>query len=220
MPSPLQKARQDPESMKARTLAAARRMFGRYGYHGATTRLIAEEAGIDISTLYYHWGDKNDLYQAVIYDITDDLGRQLERVEKVIHGKPLAERMDIAISQMVDYLFEHPEVSNLVLLRYFSKTRAELTWDHRVPEFASGIARSMGLADGDGTVSDQAKMRVMGMMMAIYNFVSGEEFFRSMLASDRESYRRQAKQTLKFLLIPAFVADEQRRPSQTPPDKD
>ncbi len=218
MPSPLQKARQDPESMKARILAAARRIFGRFGFHGATTRIIAQEVGIDISTLYYHWGDKNDLYQAVIYDISDDLGRQLARVEKKIHGRPLAERLDIALGMMTDYLFEHPEVSNLILLRYFSKTRAELTWDHKVPEFASGIARSMGLAGEDGPVSTEAKMRVMGMMMAIYNFVAGEEFLRSMLDTDQETYRSQAKQTLRFLLIPAFVQDQEQRRGSAPAD--
>ena len=37
--------------------------------------------------------------------------------------RPLAERLAISIDEMTDYLFEHPEVSNLVLLRYFAKTR-------------------------------------------------------------------------------------------------
>ena len=57
MPSPLEKARQDPKSMKARILASARRIFGEYGYNNTTTRMIAKDVGIDISTLYYHWGE-------------------------------------------------------------------------------------------------------------------------------------------------------------------
>ena len=35
--------------------------------------MIARETSIDISTLHYHWGDKADLYEAVILDISDDL---------------------------------------------------------------------------------------------------------------------------------------------------
>jgi AcrR family transcriptional regulator len=36
----------------------ARKIFGEYGFHGTTTRMIAQEVGIDISTLHYHWGEK------------------------------------------------------------------------------------------------------------------------------------------------------------------
>ena len=58
MATPLEKARKDPESMKARILQVARRFFGEYGYHGTTTRMIAKQVGIDISTLHYHWGGR------------------------------------------------------------------------------------------------------------------------------------------------------------------
>ena len=105
MISPLEKARKDPDSMKAKILKAARRIFGEYGFHGTTTRLIAQETGIDISTLHYHWGDKANLYEAVILDITDDLKSELAEVEKLIHGLPLAKRMEIAIDRVTDYLF-------------------------------------------------------------------------------------------------------------------
>ena len=56
MPTPLEKARQNPESMKAKILKSARKLFGEYGFHGTTTRMIASDVGVDISTLYYHWG--------------------------------------------------------------------------------------------------------------------------------------------------------------------
>ena len=56
MPSPLEKARQAPDSMKGRILSAARKLYGEYGFHGVTARMIAKEVGIDVSTLYYHWG--------------------------------------------------------------------------------------------------------------------------------------------------------------------
>ena len=76
MVTPLEKARKNPDSMKAKILSVARCVFGEYGFHGTTTRMIAREVGIDISTLYYHWGEKGDLYAAVILDITEDLRTQ------------------------------------------------------------------------------------------------------------------------------------------------
>jgi TetR/AcrR family transcriptional regulator, regulator of cefoperazone and chloramphenicol sensitivity len=208
MISPLEKARKDPDSMKARILKVARRVFGEYGFHGTTTRLIAQETGIDISTLHYHWGDKASLYEAVILDITDDLKRQLAEVEKIIHGLPLAKRMEIAIDAVTDYLFACPEVSNLILFRYFGKTRHEATLDFHMPEFVSDIAISMHLSKNSKNVSVEAKMKVLAIMNAIHNFISGEEFFRFMLKLDKEDYMSRVKETLRFILIPAFAPGE------------
>jgi TetR/AcrR family transcriptional regulator, regulator of cefoperazone and chloramphenicol sensitivity len=206
MATPLEKARKDPDSMKARILTKARQVFGQYGYHGATTRMIAEEVGIDISTLYYHWGEKRDLYEAVILDVNEDLRIKLAEVETIVHGRPMAERLDISLDIMIDWLFERPEISNLVLFRYFGKTRDEAIIDVSVPEFVSDIALAMGLVSTRKDVPHRAKMRVAAMMNLMYSYVSGEEFFRSMFGIARDEYLVLVKETLKFILIPAFAA--------------
>ena len=205
MNSPLEKARKDPESMKARILAVARRLFGEYGFHGTTTRMIAREVGIDISTLHYHWGNKKDLYESVVIDINSGLRQKLREVENVIHGLPLAKRLDISIDMMTDYLFEHPSVSNLVLFRYFAKNRYEGNLDFSVPEFTADIAYSMGLAHDRKNVSPEAMMKVVALMNSIHNFISGESFFCSMLHVDQKRYILLVKETLKFIHIPAFT---------------
>ena len=204
MTSSLEKARKDPDSMKAKILQKARRIFGDYGYHGATTRMIAEDVGIDISTLYYHWGEKSDLYEAVVTDINEDLRQKLLEVESIIHGLPLGRRMELSIDIMTDYLFEHPEISNLVLFRYFGKTRDEYVFNLAVPELVSDIARSMGLCKDKKNVPKMARMKVLAVMNAIHNFISGEDYFRSMLDAKRDEYSSMVKETLKFILIPAF----------------
>ena len=226
MKSPLEKARKNPESMKARILAVARRIFGEYGFHGTTTRMIAKDVGIDISTLHYHWGDKNDLYEAVVMDVNNDLGKELLKLEKIVHGSSLDERMNISIDRMTDYLFDHPEVSNLVLLRYFSKTRNEVDIDFKVPEFSGDIAHAMGLAKDSKSPSPRAMMEVMSIMNGMHSFVSGENYFRLILKLDRKNYIDLVKETLRFILIPAFVLREEkikkggsRPPSQTTKEK-
>ncbi len=209
MKNPLEAARKDPDSMKARILSKARKVFGAYGFHGATMRIIAQEVGIDVSTLYYHWGDKGDLYEAVLTDITDDLGSELVRVEKVIKGRPLAERIEIALDMLIDYLFEQSEISNLNLMRFFYKTRHDMAWDARLPVFAADIGRSMGMRQPDGSVATDTKMEVLAIIMAIHNFVSGEDFFSNLFNLGEEAYRKSVKRTLKFIMIPAFAGEYQ-----------
>ncbi len=205
MATSLEKAKQNPESMKAKILGAARKIFGEYGFHGTTTRMIAKAVNIDISTLYYHWGEKGDLYEAVIRDINDGLRQKLVEVEKKIKGRPLAERLEIAIEDMVDYLFENPEISNLTLFRYFMKTRHGKELDVRVPEYLSDIAYSMGLAKDKKSVPLDARMKVLSIMNAIHNFVSGENFFRPMMGLDHEGYIQATKDTLNFFNLAAFT---------------
>ncbi len=57
--------------------------------------------------------------------------------------------MTISIDMMTDYLFENPEVSNLVLFQYFGKTRHNTKTDIRESEFISEIARSTNLCQSN-----------------------------------------------------------------------
>jgi len=211
MATPLEKARQNPESMKARILQSARKLFGKYGFHGTTTRMIASDVGIDISTLYYHWGEKGNLYEAVVLDMNEGMRVKLIEVENIIKGRPLAERLQIAIDEMVDYLFDLPELSNLTIFRYFTKNRHESTFDKRLPEFISDIAYSMGLSEDRKGASSSTKMMVLTIMNAIHNFVSGEAFFLPMLGISRKEYISLAKETIKFFSLSDFLQLEKQK---------
>ncbi len=57
--------------MRARLLNAAARVFAETGYRGATTRRIAQEAGVNEVTLFRHFGSKADLVQAALQHFSD-----------------------------------------------------------------------------------------------------------------------------------------------------
>jgi AcrR family transcriptional regulator len=210
MPSPLQKARKDPSSTKARILSSARRIFGELGYKDATTRMIARDAGIDISTLHYHWGEKQDLYEAVITDIGDEIRSKLKEIEARVGGSTLGRRMEVAIDMMCDALFLHPEIANLILFGYFGKAPHGVALDLKMSEHIAGIAVAMNLAATRREVSAQAKARILAVWNTVLNFIAGEPFFRPMLGVDREGYIAVVKETLKFILVPAFTHGDTR----------
>jgi TetR/AcrR family transcriptional regulator, regulator of cefoperazone and chloramphenicol sensitivity len=208
MASALQKARLAPNSMKARILAAARRLYGEYGYHGVTTRMIAKAVGIDISTLYYHWGEKQDLYEAVLTDLSDEIRGKLIEIETMVRGKPLAQRLAVAIDVMCDHLFSNPESASLMLFSHFSKNRISSDLDARISRHLANIAVAMGLAVDKAHIPPQANARVLAVWNSVINFAAGEGSFRPMLNLDREAYVAVVKETLKFILIPAFTREE------------
>ncbi len=69
----------DPEATKAQILDAAEEEFARYGLNGAKTEAIAARTGVTKAMLYYYFGSKESLYQAVIQRPA------LQLVEKMQH---------------------------------------------------------------------------------------------------------------------------------------
>jgi AcrR family transcriptional regulator len=55
----------DASRTRGDILEAARRLFASLGYDGATTRRIADEAGVDSALIAYHFGTKEQLFVAV-----------------------------------------------------------------------------------------------------------------------------------------------------------
>ena len=186
---------------------AARRIFGDHGYNDTTTRQIAKSVGIDISTIYSHWGEKQDLYEAVLQDVGEELQFRLIEVERAVSGTSLKDRLETSIDMMCDYLFAHPEVSNLILFGYFNKTDHGVTLDIQIAEYVTNIAVAMQLADDKKTVSIEAKARILAVWNTVLNFISGEDFFRPMLQTDHDHYTKVVKETLKFILVPAFTIE-------------
>ena len=100
--------------------------------------------------------------------------------------------------------FSHPEVSNLILFGYFNKDQHGVALHVKMAEYVSIVAVSMGLAENKQHITVQAKARILAVWNTVLNFISGENLFRPMLAVEREQYLSVVKETLKFILVPAF----------------
>jgi AcrR family transcriptional regulator len=116
--SPLQQAREAPGSTKARILAAAEDVFAARGFEGAGTREIAARAGVNISSLHYHWASKETLYVAVFHDVferlTQVLGGALGRVADERRREVVVTRV---MHELVAFMAEHPTVPKLLARR-------------------------------------------------------------------------------------------------------
>jgi len=97
----------DPEGMRLRILAAAKREFATYGLAGARVDRIAAEAGANKRMLYYHVGNKDDLYLAVL----EDAYEQIREEERGLHLEHLDPPDAIArlISFTWAYFIRNPE---------------------------------------------------------------------------------------------------------------
>lgn len=70
-PAPAGRKRLAADQRRAQILEVAIAVFGRRGFRGATTRAIAETAGVSEATIFRHFPSKDDLYVAAFRQRTD-----------------------------------------------------------------------------------------------------------------------------------------------------
>ncbi|OJH42045.1 TetR/AcrR family transcriptional regulator [Cystobacter ferrugineus] len=80
------KSRLTPTEMtRARILEAGMRCFAREGFAGATTRMIAAEAGVTLPVIAYHFGNKEGLHRACAQEIIEQYSRRLLPLVSAAH---------------------------------------------------------------------------------------------------------------------------------------
>jgi len=61
-------SQQHLDTRRRAILDAARRVFARHGYEGATVRRLEDEAGVSRGAIFHHFGDKESLFLALAED--------------------------------------------------------------------------------------------------------------------------------------------------------
>ncbi len=74
-----------PDPTRSKLLQAAGDVFAEVGYHAATVREISRRAGANVAAVNYHFGDKLELYTAVLRETMQ--GPSLEAVRVALDRK-------------------------------------------------------------------------------------------------------------------------------------
>ena len=102
----------DAEATRARILAAAKAEFARVGLGGARVDRIAEIAGANKRMLYYYFGNKDELFRAVL-EATYEHIRESEKALHLDEVDP-PEAIRRLVSFTWNYYLEHPEFLTLL----------------------------------------------------------------------------------------------------------
>jgi AcrR family transcriptional regulator len=169
---------------RERILEAAARVYSKHGFRGATTRLIAAEAGVNEVTLFRTFGSKGALLEAVLdeNDTGDDVSplpdppvdpeRELTawvatHLERIRHLRPM---LIHAISEYE----ERPEVADFAC-------RGRVDVHRHITEYVERL-HELGLADRDADVAAAVTMLIssvmsdaMGRPMAPHTFPPPDE---------------------------------------------
>ena len=79
---------------KTRILDAAESLFVEHGFEATSLRSLTSAAGVNLAAVNYHFGSKEELFQAVLTRRLDPMNQEridrLERMQREAGGKPLS----------------------------------------------------------------------------------------------------------------------------------
>ena len=101
--------RSSGQQTRAEILAAAERHFAERGFEAARLEDIAADVGIRRAAIFYHFGDKQELYAAVLDSIFGGWPEVLPSAGSV------AERLEASLRAWIDYIAGRPSVARLIL---------------------------------------------------------------------------------------------------------
>lgn len=104
------KQEDDPRS---RILAAAAEVFATIGFAGARVDDIAERAGINKAMLYYHVGDKEQLYATVLTDTVDAAYEILQSA--TLKATSPTEKLECVLDTFAKIGASHPHLVPIML---------------------------------------------------------------------------------------------------------
>jgi AcrR family transcriptional regulator len=115
------KPARDPERTRARILEAARAEFAAHGLGGARVDRIAVAADANKRMLYYYFGNKDDLFLAVLEGAYEHI-REAEKALRLTEVDP-PEAIRRLVAFTWEYYLEHPEFMTLLNSANLHKAR-------------------------------------------------------------------------------------------------
>lgn len=136
---------------RKRLIEAGLELFGNYSFDGASTRMIAERAGVNLAAITYYFGGKQGLYLAVADHIVEEvnglLEPQLARVREALEKEALSkERSFHLLCELLEFL----------ITRFLGRTNTEKWLSYIVREQLNPTDAFGILFDGFMRPLDQA----------------------------------------------------------------
>jgi len=103
------------DATRERILAAALDLFSERSFEGASTRLIAERAGVQQPLLAYHFGSKEELWRAAVGQLFDDLAQSLGGRIFGLRGVEHTAVAKLVVADFVRFSAANPQLHRIIM---------------------------------------------------------------------------------------------------------
>jgi AcrR family transcriptional regulator len=112
-PSP-RVTRPSADATRGRILAAALELFADRSFDGASTRDIAERAGVSQPSLGYHFRSKDELWRAAVSSLFAELEERMGARLHGLRGVDDVTRAELLVRDFIAFSAEHPQLHRII----------------------------------------------------------------------------------------------------------
>ena len=144
---------------RIKILQAAAQQFAERGFDGAKFREIGNVAEVSFQSIRYHFGSKEQLWEAVVEQLSNDAQHAILHHEQALVGLPPEQQLRAQIRAIVAYQAAHPELQK-ILLREAMKGSARYRWafDRHVKGFEKNATRFLSKLQAEGVIKPDIRL--------------------------------------------------------------
>jgi TetR/AcrR family fatty acid metabolism transcriptional regulator len=193
----------DFDETDEKILDAAERIFAEHGYHDTVVADVAAEAGVGKGTVYRRFGNKSDLFSALICEGTDRLIQQHE--EEIDRSDSLEERLRSIVSLHFDFFEESSEIFGITIQEGLSNFGE---WQEDVVERWSAFRSLLTTYFEDPPICDQLREDISPEDCAnlVCNLLFGT--LRNIVIFEEENPRATYEEDILNVLLDGVKKDE------------
>ncbi len=199
-----EKLQNNDETTSEKILKAARKVFAAHTFNSATTRMIADKAGVDHPLIHYYFGSKENLFETVSAQIFEEFNRANFEWFEGIDRIPLSEGFSLYLDRLLDYTLEHPEPFQIMALNMvqagtinvpgYGYILKNIEWNLNLMEEMYPLLKSR----------PETKKYLHSFVILVISLLGGRYMHCKMLGMDPEGaeYRKWVKETIYLLFLP------------------
>jgi TetR/AcrR family transcriptional regulator, regulator of cefoperazone and chloramphenicol sensitivity len=182
----------EPQGTVQAILVAARDLFARHGYDGASIRAITTRAGVNLGAVTYHFGSKEQLYLAVMASSSRPL---LDRIATAGAGQTGAlDRIEAVLRCVFAHFEEFREAGSLMLqeisLKRSFPPHLRLAMEGNIEKIAGFIRE--GQRDGSIVPGDATLLALSVVAQPLY-YTLARDPLRDVIGVDRDDPETQTR---------------------------
>jgi TetR/AcrR family transcriptional regulator, regulator of cefoperazone and chloramphenicol sensitivity len=211
---------------KQRLIEAGLEIFGAYNLEGATTRQLAERAGVNQAAIPYYFGGKEGLYLAVIQYMLQHKGSQVrpvaEQIRRKMSGRRLTPEEALALirtlfSTIVSVLLQDQATTTwarIIVREQMQPTKAfDIVYEHLIRHVHEALTVLLAIILKRKATDPVVILRAHTLVGQVIIFLSGRETIRRRMNWERYTATeiRQIQQAIDEqldLLIPRREPEE------------